>query len=751
MPGAPQSESARRIAVAGNPNCGKSTLFNALTGLSQKVANFPGVTVEKREGSLRNTPSITLIDLPGSYSLSARSPDELIPRDLLLGRLAGDARPDAVLVVADASNLERNLYLASQVLELRLPTLVACNMTDRAEASGRPVDMAELEHALCVPVIATVGHRKIGADRLIAALADGEPRLPPARPWCLPAAAEEEVSALAARLTAAGLAPAESADGAALLWLTDAASAPGGGAKLDLLPAAAGPLLQAALAALRARGFDDAAGMIIDARYSWITDVTERVIRPAPDAGLRAARSDRLDRWLTHGATGMLFFAAVVTAMFASIFWLAEPMMGLIEQGQTLLQGVVRSLLSPGPLRDLLADGVVGGVGSVIVFFPQICLLFLFVAIMEDSGYMSRAAFLMHKLMSRAGLPGKSFIPLLSSFACAIPGIMATRVIDDRRDRFTTILVAPLMSCSARLPVYLTVISVVFGGRVWVQTGVILGMYAIGVVTALLVARLLKSTLLRGPHTPFLIELPAYSMPRPAAVLKTMWERGMLFLTGAGTTIFALCILLWALAYFPRDRETREQVRADRAAALADAGLDAGEATLWSDDAPAALPEAERAEWAAQNRLLASRQLERSLLGRMGRAIEPLVEPLGFDWRIGVAVTASFAAREVFVGTMGTLYSVADAEEEGSTLRERMRADRWGAGPRAGRPVYTVACGLSIMVFFVLCCQCMSTLAVARRETNSLRWPAFMFAYMTALAYGGAWITYQAVSRLTAE
>lgn len=724
----------RRIAVAGNPNSGKTTLFNALTGLRQKVANYPGVTVEKREGTLRGYGDVTLLDLPGAYSLSVQSPDERIPRDVLLGRMADTPRPDGVTIVVDASNLGRNLYFATQIIELGLPSLIALNMTDRAASGGTPVDAAALARGLGVPVVSTVGHQTRGVDELAQAIAAMDRARPPQRHWRLPPAVEGVVQRMADSLADQGVAPRDACDGLALLLLTDhrgAASQDGE----DVWPAAVEGLRASAITELSRLGIDDVSELIVDARYTVINDLVDRVAPRGVAAGRAAALSDRIDRIVTHRIGGWIVFVAIMVAMFLAIFLWAEPLMGAIETGQGWLQGVVRAALPEGALRDLLADGLIGGVGSVVVFLPQICLLFLFIALLEQSGYMARGAFLMHKLMTRVGLHGKSFIPLLSSFACAIPGIMSTRMIENRRDRFTTILISPLMSCSARLPVYLTIIAVVFGGNVWLQTAVICSMYLLGVVAALLIARLLKRTLLKGPPPTFIMELPPYQLPQAGAVLRTMWERSSQFLTGAGTTIVAICIVLWALAYFPRDADGARLAAAQHSAAMAEASMED------ADTLAVRLAEIENER--------IGRQLRQSYLGRIGHAIEPAVEPLGFDWKIGVGVLASFAAREVFVGTMGMLFSVGESQDDGGQLRSRMRADVWSDGPRIGRPIYTVPTGVAIMVFYVLCCQCASTIAVVRRETQSWRWPAFMFAYMTVLAYAGALLVYQAGTRLS--
>ncbi len=707
----------RRIAVAGNPNSGKSTLFNALTGLRQHVGNYPGVTVERREGEVAlDGRRATLLDLPGIYSLSVRSPDEAVARDALLGRIASVEAPEAVLVVVDAGNLERNLYLATQIIELGLPVVIACNMMDAALERGDRIDVEGLSRELGVPVVATIGIRRTGIETLREAL-----RSPPTNTGAVrcptPAVLEAAIARVADALQRAGVCAASAARGLALLILSDSSA----GMESDSIPASVRSVVGDELQQLAAAGMRDVGGAIAEARYEWIGAIVANVVtHEAGHGATHATRSDRIDRILTHKFFGTVIFTGVMFVMFLAIFWWAEPLMRLIELGQQALQSGVHAVLPAGPLADLLADGVIGGAGAVVVFLPQICILFLFIAILEDSGYMARAAFLMDRLMSAAGLHGKSFIPLLSSYACAVPGIMSTRTIENPRDRLATILVAPLMSCSARLPVYLTVIAAVFTGSVWIKAGVIFGMYALGTAAALGMAALFKKTLLRGPTPTFIMELPPYHLPRPLPIVRAMWDRSKLFLTRAGTTILAVCVVLWALAYFPRDTQALARAAQERAALG---------------------PSAEAAQLRGIDDRLSAEQLRQSYIGRMGHAVEPVLSPLGFDWRVGVGVLASFAAREVFVSTMGVVFNA--GEEDEATLRERMRGATWESGPNSGRALFTPLAGVSLMVFYVLCCQCASTLAVVRRETNSWRWPAFMFLYMTGLAYVAALGVYQ--------
>ncbi len=710
-----------RIAVAGNPNCGKTSIFNRLTGLRQKVANYPGITVEKREGVLSDTHA-TLLDLPGTYSLSARAPDEEIARDVLLARIPGIDRPDAILLVIDAANLERNLYLATQILEFGTPVIIACNMMDVARERGIEPDCKALSRELGVPVIPTIGRDGTGLDRLRQALANPPARQARVRPWRLAEPFERAAERIAAIMQESGAVPEYAVRGGALLWLMDYLSgeeralASAERFLKKLTPEQAGGLRLAA--SDLAHEVQDAAATAIEARYAWISQLVQRVCRQDDAAATpRPNLTDRIDRVVTHRVFGLAIFAGIMFALFLSIFWLAEPLMGAIESGQLALAAAARRIIPDGALQSLIADGVIAGVGAVVIFFPQICILFLFLSILEDTGYMARAAFLMDRLMSRVGLHGKSFIPLLSSYACAIPGILATRTIEHPRDRLTTILVAPLMSCSARLPVYIIIIAAVFGDRPMLKAGVLFGLYFMGTATALLLAMIFKKTLFKGPAPAFILELPPYHRPRPLSVLRTMWDRSKTFLTGAGTTIVAVCVVVWALGYFPR--MDRAQPPKEVAARLA---------VLPADDVE------------AREHLLDAEQQRQSILGRMGRTIEPVIAPLGYDWRIGVGILSSFLAREVFVGTMGVTFALGEADESSEALRDKLAGATWPGGG----PLLTIPAALSLLVFYVLACQCIATLAVVRKETGSWKWPAFMFAYMTVLAYVAALGVHQA-------
>lgn len=716
----------RRLALVGNPNCGKTTLFNALTGLRQKVGNYPGVTVEKKEGRLTvGETEIVVIDLPGVYSLSARSLDERITRDVVLGRQADTAPPEAILAIADASNLERNLYLVTQVMELGRPVWLALNMMDVAAAKGLTFDLDRLAQALGVPVIPIVALKGVGLEALRRKLA-GPPPPVPTRRWRLPQVIETEVAALTERLRAVGWADDAAAEGEAIrLLLNDAPE--------DDAPP---PEVQAAVTAARERL--EALGIEwwtaeAEGRYGWIQTVCRAAVsRPEQ---FQRTTSDRIDAVVTHRLWGPLLFAGVMLFIFQSIFtWAQVPMDAIgwvVEQAAT----TTRRTLPPGEFTDLLADGILAGVGAVVAFLPQILILTFFIALLEDTGYMARAAFIMDRLMRRVGLSGKSFIPLLSSFACAIPGITATRTIENAKDRLVTILIAPLMSCSARLPVYALMIGAFFPAeqRLWgvfSTAGVMLfALYALGVAVAVAVAWLFKTTLIRGASPPLIMELPPYRIPSPRTVALTMFSAAGQFLYRAGTVILAIAVVLWFLATYPRNVALDRDYAAERAAVAET--VRRGEAS--EADAEAQLQALERLEKAERR--------EKSFIGRAGKLIEPLIAPLGFNWKIGVGVLSAFAAREVFVGTLAIIYGVGDDEEAvgGRALHAALQADRHPDG----RPVFSPLVAVSVMVFFVLAMQCMSTLAVARRETNSWRWPAVMFTYMTVLAYVGSLLVYQ--------
>ncbi|MFN2453643.1 MAG: ferrous iron transport protein B [Pyrinomonadaceae bacterium] len=702
------------IALVGNPNAGKTSLFNALTGLRQKVANYPGVTVERKEGAWQLAPAQTarLIDLPGLYSLEAASIDEQIARDVITGRIANVPAPDVLVAVVDATNLERNLYLVTQLLDYERPLVLALTMIDLAERRNIKIDAQELSKSLGVPVVPVTASQHLGTDSLAAAVIEAaQTARTTEAAWQLSETTERELAALA---------ETETTPGARYTALRDlyADDLPVDGKRRAIIEGA-----RARLAQNNAQWWQEP----LVARYEWIERIAARAVRG--NVNESGTTTERIDRIFTHRFFGPAILIAVMLLVFQTIFsWAALPM-DLIDGGFGWLGETVRHVLPPGLLTNLMVDGVIAGVGGVLVFLPQILLLFFFIAILEDTGYMARAAFLMDRLMRGVGLHGKAFMPLLSSFACAIPGIMATRTIENPKDRLATIMIAPFMSCSARLPVYTLMIAAFFSnqrlfGFLSIGALLILAMYLLGIVVAIVVAWILKHTILKAPTPPLVLELPPYRVPGFSNILQTMISRGGLFVKRAGTVILAISIILWALVTFPRLDTTSNNAPA---------------ATMIAAQAPAAANEAEAESKAAPGMNgQSSEQVNQSFAGRAGHLIEPVIAPLGFDWKMGVALISSFAARETLVSTLSIIYNVgSDAESDSvvNAVRNAKRAD--------GRPAWTPLVALSMMVFFVLALQCMSTVAIVRRETNSWRWPLFMIGYMTALAYLASFITYQ--------
>lgn len=791
------------IALAGNPNSGKTTLFNALTGLRQKVANYPGVTVEKKTGrcKLTNGQWADVIDLPGTYSLISRSPDEHVAMEVLRGLRKDTRPPDVVIVVVDASNLQRNLYLVSQLIELGRPLVVALNMVDIAQRRGLTVSPENLQIELGVPVIPVVGYKRKGITELKAAVLRAA--VAPLPAFELPDAMREELLVVGGGLAILdgeegviqnlfsrqgqtekrgearssqppdvavkqeSLAPGAASTSPALdddlapcqprAWICQGDP----NRRLDRYQAIAerlligdiapdirliaehepvASLLSASRERLYALGIDPMQADV-EAHYHWIEQVAHRTVAESasmpPAAGqllaetpIRRTLTQRIDAILIHKVWGLLIFAAIMGALFITLFWLAQPIMDAIQAGIKALGLFITTRMTDGPLKALINDGIFNGVGVVVVFVPQIALLFLFLAILEDTGYLARAAFLMDRLLSKVGLHGKSFIPLLSSFACAIPGIMATRTIENRRERLATILVAPFMSCSARLPVYTLLIGAFFSAEamhlseskaVLVKSGITLACYALGIVAAALTAWVFKRTLTKGAATSFILELPSYKIPQVSQVARQVLINTKAFLTKAGTTIFCLSIVLWAMAYYPRLPEARR-------AAIA--------AATTADDSENAV---------------AAAQSEHSISGHLGHFMEPALRPLGFDWKMGIGLVSAFAAREVFISSMGIVYSVGEVEEgKYADLASAMRNDHYASGPRTGQPVWTPLVAISVLIWFVLAMQCMSTFAVVRRETGGWRWPVFMLIYMNALAYVVCLVVFQVGSRLFA-
>lgn len=715
------------VMLIGNPNTGKTTLFNALTGLRHQVGNYPGVTVETKTGhARRDGVHLIITDVPGTYSLAPRSVDEMLTIDLLLGARAETARPDVIVCIVDASNIERNLYLATQVFELGLPTVIALNMMDVAKSRGIRIDVGRLAESLGVPVVPIQANAGRGISELTARLVEtARAASLPTKPT-FPEAFRTKANELAQWVA--------SRDGHAFhAYLAERALLDVGGYAEKRLTHHLGPdcaeQLSAARAELRGMGCPIPA-VEARTRYAWIAQRLAGAVEKPIER--KVTLSDRIDRILVHRVWGIVVFLLLMGIVFQSIYSWAGFLMDPIESSFAWLGEVVAQWLPEGAFRELVVQGVIAGVGNVLIFLPQIMILFGFIAILEDCGYMARAAFLMDKVMSRCGLSGRSFIPLLSSFACAIPGVMATRTIEDRRDRFATVLVAPLMSCSARLPVYVLLIGTFIPATFWLgfislQGLVLFSMYLIGLVLAPLIAWILKRTMLRGDAPVFLMELPSYKVPSLRTVIERMIDRGWAFAKRAGTLILATTIVIWALQYYPRPASVEAAYASEREA-------------IGQLEAAGAAPELiEEKNLSLENRIAAAYQ-EQSFLGRMGKAIEPVVKPLGWDWRIGMAAIAAFPAREVVVSAMGTIFSVGgDVDEESLTLRESLKAATWPDGA----PLFTPIVALSLMVFFALCCQCGATLAIIKRETNSWRWPIFTFVYMTVLAYVAALAVYQ--------
>ncbi len=737
------------VVLTGNPNCGKTTLFNALTGLRAKVGNYAGVTVERKEGALQGSDSatpVTILDLPGTYSLSPQSLDEQIARDVLFRRLSDVPEPGLVVVVLDASNLQRNLYYATQVIELGHPTLVALNMIDVAEANGHQLDLDGLSLALGVPVLPLVASNGTGVPELKQLLLERAKQSAAApagtaggpvesRSFAeLPEIFGREAQGISAKLRSLYPDRQRLADAEALLVLSDdkVFNTHQGHYPADLLKA-----VVEARQRLEAQQVDWRSAAI-EARYARVFAIAQHVTIESVEMG--ETSSDKLDRILTHRVWGLLIFVGIMALMFQTIFSFARIPMDALQAVVDRTAGLASQLLGPGDFQSLISDGVIKGVGAVVVFLPQICLLFLFIALLEDTGYMARAAFLMDRLMSRVGLHGKSFIPMLSSFACAIPGIMATRTIESAKDRLVTILVAPLMSCSARLPVYTVLIAACIPQkRLWGVLGLpgltLLAMYLLGIVGALGMAWLFKKTLLRGEPPPLILELPPYKRPVLSVILRHMWDRSKLFLRRAGTVILGINILLWFLVSYPKNADI--QAKYDKQLSeLSQSPIPPGPA----GNIPEGLMGIRQA---AVQKEMEGALLRESFAGKIGQFVEPALRPLGFDWKVGIGIVASFAAREVFVSTMSLVYNLGeldakDAESQNS-LAETLKTER----DDRNELVFTPLKGVTLMVFYVFALQCVSTIAIVRRETNSWKWPLFQLVYMTALAWILAFITYQ--------
>ncbi len=725
-PGASRARAARPVVlVAGNPNSGKSTLFNALTGAHVKVSNYPGVTVTRTTATfdLPGRGPADLVDLPGTYSLSARSRDEQVAVDAVLGR--GGSRPDVVLVVADSTSLARNLYFVNEVIETGARVVVALNMSDEAREGGIAIDATALSAQIGVPAIPVAARTREGFDQLRAALAaaiDAPAAVAP--PTVLSEAARQDVERLAA-VVEREMPIHQDTSRAWATWLLLSIDE----AEADDLSGIPPPVRRAAQTIRRtaADAGRDLDLEIIGARYRRVDEIVAAAVRHA-NAG-RPSWSSRIDAVLTHRVFGVIVFAVVMLALFQALFAWSEPAIDAVQNAVAALQTEVAGVMPEGPLTNLITDGVIAGVGNVIAFVPQIALLFLFIGVMEDVGYLSRVAFVIDRVMGRVGLHGKSFVPMLSGFSCAVPAVMATRTLENRTDRLLTMAVLPLMSCSARLPIYVLIIATVFRpdmrvfGVASAGAVALFAMYFLSVTAALTAAAVLRRTVLKGPQPTLVLELPPYRRPVARVLLPNVWRQVRAFLVDAGTTILALTIIVWAVLSYPRNTIAEAHFSAERAAI---------QHTMPAGPDRAAALDTLVGEQRGQ-------ELRSSLGGWFGHAIEPALRPLGFDWRIGVGILGAFTAREVFVSTMGIVFDIGNADEQSQPLRTALRHAR-----RAdGTPLMTPLTGVSLMVFFVLACQCMSTLAVVRRESGSWRWPAFMFTYQTLLAYVAALVVYQ--------
>jgi ferrous iron transport protein B len=788
------------VAICGNPNCGKTTIFNAITGLRQKVGNYPGVTVDKVTGTFYSKGSpetaFQLIDIPGSYSLAAFSPDEYIATQALFGSLEGEPPPNLVICVIDATNLERGLYMLFQVMQIDCPIVVALNMVDLARQQGIEIKASVLSKLLGgLPVVEVVGSRRIGIDILTETVGRMASAAIIDRPRVYAPDVEAEVAGIQAAVKNGHRTRAEY-----LRVLFDA----GGPAESSFVREAGRESLEI-IKASRTR-LTGTYGSLSAAETGTLTKRAAEIHAKVVSGGRQHGRSisDRIDKVALHPVLGPILLLVLMTLMFQSIFSWAEPLMNLVDSLFASLAGLVEASMVEGPLRSLLADGVIGGVGSVVIFLPQILILFVFISFLEDSGYMPRAAFIVDRAFGWCGLSGKSFIPMLSSFACAIPGIMATRTIEDRRLRIITIMVAPLMTCSARLPVYAIMIAAFIPHHSYLglfnsQGLVLTALYLLGIVLAVGVSFLMTRFVYKSPRSSFLMEMPTYKLPTVNSILIRVFNRARSFLGRAGTVIAAITIIVWALSYYPHPAAITERfdqqaaaavaVFTDRQAALGQqveaaiavlpetgqqvadqvrsqvAGAESLEAlneipppatTTADETILAGLIRQERAltlsheqGLARLERERAGEQLRNSYFARAGKSIEPLFVQLGWDWKVTMAALASFPAREVIIATLGTIYNLGgEVDDESSSLVDKMRHATWEDGPRAGQRVFTPAVALSVMVFFALCCQCGATVVTIRHEAGGWKYAIATFSYMTGMAFIGAFLTYQFFSWL---
>jgi ferrous iron transport protein B len=695
-----------RVALVGNPNTGKSTLFNALTGLNQKIGNFPGVTVDKKIGysQLPDGRRAEIIDLPGTYSLYPKSKDESIVFSVLAEKNT-ELTPDLVVVILDATNLKRNLLLYTQVADLKIPVVIAHNMMDQAKKALIDIDVELLSQRLGVPIVPVSARKLEGIEQLKNIISYANKLALQVDSIDVKAIAPSLISDISEEIDidnpyfALQLAHQHET----LKFLTPAQSD-----RIEELE--------------HKHSFHSQKAQATEtiARYNYINDVLYDTVH-TPVTAHDESISNKIDKVLTHRVFGFIIFMGVLLFMFQSIFAWSEYPMSLIESLFVWIEGGLRHILPAGPLVDLLIDGVVAGLSGVMVFIPQIAILFAFISILEDTGYMSRVTFMMDKIMSKVGLNGKSVVPLIGGFACAVPSIMSTRTIENWKDRMITIMVTPLVACSARLPVYTLLISLVVPNKnVWwifnMKGLALTGMYVLSLLSAVIVAYVMKFVLKARERGYFIMELPVYRMPRWNNVLFSMYERSKAFVLQAGKVIIAVSVILWVLSsYGPGSRFEKIEQKYKQPQYTK---------TMTPD---------------SLTRVISTEKLENSYAGVLGHTIEPVIKPLGFDWKIGIALITSFAAREVFVGTMATIYSVEGDADRIDSVQDKMRNAK---NPNTGGPVFTLGVAFSLMMFYAFAMQCASTVAVVYRETKDWRWPAAQFAYMTVLAYGAAFLAY---------
>lgn len=701
------STACMTVALAGNPNSGKTTIFNNITGARQHVGNYAGVTVERREGFRRfQGQDLLLVDLPGTYSLTANSLDEIVARNVII-----DEKPDLIVNILDASNLERNLYLALQLLELERPLVLALNMTDMAEKAGIRINSDVLRTRLGVPVVKLIGNRNQGTEELLQTVVESSKRTI-YRPFSIDYGAKIEAAIVEVTEALQNLTHVKFP----IRWLAVKLLENDTEVQASLLKIEGGSAVAAIVARVRNKTAvllgEELEIAMAEARYRVVADIVAEFV----DSSGRQEQtvSDRIDRVLTHRVLGLPLFFGIMWLLFNVVFTVGEIPQGWIEDAVKWFSDLVSANLAEGELSSLLVDGIIGGVGSVLTFLPSILLLFFGIALLEDTGYMARAAFVMDRVMRAVGLHGKSFIPLLLGFGCSVPAVMGARTLENKSDRMVTILVSPLMSCSARLPVYTLLIAAFFSENV--AGSVLFSIYFLGISLAILMALVFRKWMFPGASEPFIMEMPPYHLPTLRSIAIHMWERSILYLKKAGTLILAASILIWFITNYPANVEYSKDYDAAK-----------GQITEQYDEVAA------KPLLAQLDQEQAGEKLALSYAGQFGHFIEPVIKPLGFDWKMGVGLVSAVAAKEVLVSTLATIYSVGDVEEDSQSLQEALAADA----------AFSPLVAFSLMVFTLIYSPCLAVLAVVRRETNSWKWPAFSFVYSTTLAWIMSFVVYQ--------